>query len=253
MIWDWIWKEWRANMSDPHVDIRALMMGDLVDKQEESAREHIAMCGSCRAQVDSFENIENILRQIPPEALLEGPPPESDLLLQRTLRETRASPQRASSRPGRSGLQMMSAAAVLTLVAGISAGIGYTLSNSSGDAPPPQAEPAITNSPVAEVPGTRHASVLNAATGTRLTASVEPAAGFVRINAAVTGIPAGERCRLIIEGRDGGRETVGSWVVSEKGAREGATISGSTIIDPANVAAVIIENTEGKQFAVAKF
>jgi hypothetical protein len=78
---------------------------------------------------------------------------------------------------------------------------------------------------------------------------VQPAAGFVRVNAAVTGIPAGERCRIIVEGLDGTQEVAGSWVVSEKGAAEGAAIDGSAMIDVSNVKAVLIENADGRQFA----
>ncbi|MHA7262819.1 hypothetical protein ACX80W_06390 [Arthrobacter sp. TMN-37] len=88
-------------------------------------------------------------------------------------------------------------------------------------------------------------------TGARLTVSVQPAAGFVKVNAAVTGIPAGERCRLIVEGLDGSREIAGSWVISEKGAVEGTAIAGSAIFDPAKVRAVMIENSDGKRFAAA--
>jgi hypothetical protein len=81
--------------------------------------------------------------------------------------------------------------------------------------------------------------------------SVQPAAGFVRVNAAVTGIPAGERCRIIVEGLDGTQEVAGSWVVSEKGAAEGAAIDGSAMVDFSNVKAVLIENADGRKFASA--
>lgn len=242
------------NMSESHVDIKALMVGDLTDAQEVIARTHIAQCGSCRAHIDSLQAVEDMLRQIPPEALLEGPPPGSDLLLQRTLRQTRPPNRVIRNLPRRNSLLTISAAAaVLTLVAGVSAGIGYSMNDSSRSTPPPQAAPVITSSPAAEVPGIRSASTVNATTGTRLTASVEPAAGFVRVYAAVTGIPEGERCRLIVEGADGTRETAGSWVISEKGAREGATISGNAIIDMQNVSSVVIENAKGQVFASADF
>lgn len=56
-----------------------------------------------------------------------------------------------------------------------------------------------------------------------LTRAVVPAVGWVRVNAAVTGIPAGQQCRLIVLGRDGSRQLAGSWLVSTAGATTMAT------------------------------
>ena len=49
-------------------------------------------------------------------------------------------------------------------------------------------------------------------------------------------------------GKDGRREIAGSWRVSEKGAKQGTTLDGTALIDPGQVAAVLIENTSGRQF-----
>jgi hypothetical protein len=84
-----------------------------------------------------------------------------------------------------------------------------------------------------------------------LTVAVVPAAGWVKISAAVTGIPEGQRCRLMVVSRDGSRMQAGGWLVSAKGAAEGTTLEGSALIDPANVAAVVVENTGGQQFVKA--
>ena len=46
----------------------------------------------------------------------------------------------------------------------------------------------------------------------------EPGPGWVRIKAAVSGIPQGERCRLEVVARDGTAVLAGSWVVSAAGA-----------------------------------
>lgn len=238
------------NMFDAHLDVQAVWMDELTGEEERHARDHLAACQACRDELASLRALEGSLRSLPPEALLEGPPPDADLLLQRTLRQSRTlgAPQ---ARAGRRRVATFAAAAALVaLVAGVSGTVGYTMNAPQASTPVPSAPPAAT-APATEVPGTRYASTVDAATGTRLTVSVQPAAGFVKVNAAVTGIPAGERCRLIVEGIDGNREIAGSWVISEKGAAEGATINGSAIFDPSKVRAVMIENSDGKRFAAA--
>jgi hypothetical protein len=77
---------------------------------------------------------------------------------------------------------------------------------------------------------------------------VVPAAGWVRVNATVGGIPAGERCRLEVVDRHGTAVLAGSWLVSGAGAADGTTLNGSALVDPAQVAAVRVVNTAGKQY-----
>jgi hypothetical protein len=78
-----------------------------------------------------------------------------------------------------------------------------------------------------------------------------PAAGWVRINAAVTGIPAGQACQLIVVGSDGQRETAGSWLVSESTAAQGVSLDGAVLLDPAAVTQVLVQNTSGHRFVAA--
>ncbi len=238
------------SMFDAHIDVQALMLNDLGGDEERAALEHLASCPSCSREVASLRPLEDALRELPPEALLEGPPPDGDLLLQRTLRESRSLSRPESSGTGqRRVLTFAAAAAFVALVAGVSGTVGFTLNDTPQATQPVPPTPASTSA--AEVPGTRYASSLDSGTGARLTVSVQPAAGFVRVNAAVTGIPAGERCRIIVEGLDGTQEVAGSWVVSEKGAAEGAAIDGSAMVDFSNVKAVLIENADGRKFASA--
>jgi hypothetical protein len=240
------------NMFDAHIDVQALMLDDLGSQDERTARYHLASCRSCREDVASLRSLEDALRGLPPEALLEGPPPDAELLLHRTLRENRtlSGPESAGGRQRRA-LSFSAAAVLVALVAGVSGAVGFSLNDTPQATSPVPPAPSAATSSAAEAAGTRYASSLDAATGARLTVSVQPAAGFVRVNAAVTGIPAGERCRIIVEGLDGTQEVAGSWVVSEKGASEGAAIDGSAMIDAADVKAVLIENADGKQFASA--
>jgi hypothetical protein len=97
-------------------------------------------------------------------------------------------------------------------------------------------------------PGTRTGTVVDPRTNARLTASLTPAAGWVRVNASITGIPAGENCRLLLVGRDGRREVAGGWVVSPQSAADGTNLDGSVAIPPDDVVAVEVRDTAGKTF-----
>ena len=77
------------------------------------------------------------------------------------------------------------------------------------------------------------------------TIGLTPATGWVRLAAMVRGVPAGERCRLVVVARDGRREVAGGWVV----AGGGAVVNGSAAVAMNDVAAVVVENEAGWQYA----
>jgi RNA polymerase sigma-70 factor (ECF subfamily) len=124
------------------------------------------------------------------------------------------------------------------LAVGVGAGAALAPRDPSG--------PAAASS--AAAPGTRVGTVEEG--GVRLTASVVPAAGWVRIRATVAGIPAGEDCRLYLVARDGRREVAGGWRVSPSGERDGVTLDGSASMSPGDVTAVEVRNTAGQTYAL---
>jgi RNA polymerase sigma-70 factor (ECF subfamily) len=67
----------------------------------------------------------------------------------------------------------------------------------------------------------------------------------------VEGVPAGERCRLVVVGAGGQREVAGSWLISPKGAEEGTALDGFALVAPADVTAVVVETVTGRQFVSA--
>ena len=71
------------------------------------------------------------------------------------------------------------------------------------------------------------------------------------LTATVDGVPAGQRCRLVVVARDGSRAVAGSWLVSPAGEHDGTTLHGSAIVPPDQVAAVLVENEAGREFVVA--
>lgn len=223
--------------TNEHVDIAGYLMEMLTPEQKQQADEHLTGCAECRGEVESMRDWADALRDVPEEMLLDGPPDDADLLLQRTLRQVR---HESSATRSRRTAMVASVAAALLAVAITS---GVIVGRSTAPATP-QAQPPASAS---TGPGTVIAAAADPATGARIRATLTPATGWVRLTATVAGIPAGQRCRLEVVARDGTSVLAGSWLVSAAGAN-GTTLNGSALIDPAQVAAVRVVDTDGKQF-----
>ena len=70
----------------------------------------------------------------------------------------------------------------------------------------------------------------------------------VRITAAVSGIPQGQRCQLWVVAVDGTRQLAGGWLVSAKGAAEGTTLNGSALVPADQIAFIEVHNVAGRRF-----
>ncbi|GLZ34654.1 hypothetical protein Lesp02_68410 [Lentzea sp. NBRC 105346] len=127
-----------------------------------------------------------LTEEIPPEAFLEGPPPD-DLLLQRTLGTVRAERSRAVRRRGR-----LAAATTATLIAATLAG-GVFLGQDLG-----------SSGPRLFAGGT--------ASGPRMSVQMTSTDGGVHLVATVSGIADGEKCWLVVHTKDGRAITAGSWL-----------------------------------------
>jgi hypothetical protein len=156
-------------------------------------------------------------------------------VLQRTLRQIRAEVAAVTrKRHLRQG-----AAVAACVVAGVVL----------GRATVPQYTTQVVTSPTVQasvVPGTKVASTVDAQSNTRLVVTMVPAQGWVRLNVAVSGVARGERCRIVVVNRDGGREIAASWMVSEKGEAEGTNVDGAAAVPLDEVTAVEVENAAGK-------
>ncbi|GAB7051697.1 anti-sigma factor family protein [Catenuloplanes indicus] len=216
--------------------IGAYVLNTLEPAERNEVDAHVAACDTCRAELAELEALKEALGEVPPEALMHGPP-DADLVLQRTLRQIRA--EESSGARWQRGL--MIGAAALALIAAVSGGV--LLGRGTGD-PGVTAPPAAQSAPA----GTRVRSGVDPATNVRMTATVTPAAGWVRVNAAVAGIPPGEDCRLIVVSADGDRQIAGGWIVSEAAETGGTNLDGSASVDPAQVTAIEVVNTAGRTF-----
>jgi hypothetical protein len=217
-------------------ELGAHALGLLDAAQSRAVEEHLVGCAACRREWEELREMVHLLDDVPPEVFLEGPP-DGDLMLQRTLRQVRSE---AGSRGRRRGFALAAAAAV-TVAAVLGGGvlIGRTT-----------AAPAVTAAPAPAA----DAVILSGggAPGVSMTATLTPATGWVRLTASVQGVPAGERCLLVVVARDGARHIAGGWLVPAGGWADGMTLDGSATVPLDEVAQVVVENEAGRRFATAQ-
>ncbi|HZM75236.1 MAG TPA: zf-HC2 domain-containing protein [Candidatus Limnocylindrales bacterium] len=223
----------------------AYAFGALEVRERETIAQHVNGCRRCRAELAELEEVTRMLGELPPEAVLTGPPDGGELVLQRTLRQLRAEVAGAGRR--RQLRQGVGAAAAMAacIVAGVALG--------RSTAPQPTAQPVTSPTVQASVvPGTKVASAVDAQSNTRLVATMVPAQGWVRLNVAVSGVARGEKCRIVVVNRDGGREIAASWVVSEKGEAEGTNVDAAAAVPLDEVTAVEVQTAAGKTLVSLK-
>jgi len=223
---------------------------DVLDPEERrQIEQHLAGCAECRAELAELEAVKDVLDELPPEALMHGPP-DADLVLQKTLRQMRSE----STAQDRRGWSMAVAAAAIVVAVALGAGVAIgrgTNGTIQGGGANPQPSVITVNPPGSPLPsGTRSGKTTDPTTGATIDATVVPAAGWVRVNALVGGIPVGENCRLVVVGRNNPNgEIAGGWIVSAKGAKDGTPLNGSAAVPPGEVTAIKVVNTAGKTFA----
>ncbi|MFI5605568.1 hypothetical protein [Amycolatopsis sp. NPDC051903] len=185
-----------------------------------------------------MREVQEFLEAIPPELLLDGPPDDADLLLQRTLRQVRAEASGARGR-GRA-LAATAAVAVAAAALGVGLFVGHP---GSSPALIPAAAPDPDLAPAAERPSLLFTG---SAGDLRLSASVTPADGWARVEAHVSGLPDGTPCRLVILGKDGTRQLTGGWQFHA--TTSPAEWYGSASLPASAIAAVAIEDLSGHEY-----
>jgi len=213
------------------------VLGVLEPADVREVEEHLPGCADCRQQLAELEEIKELLGDVPPEAFLDGPPPDGDLLLQRTLRASRASGETAvSPTPESKRPRWLLAVAASALVAAVSLGGGVLIGQQ-------------TVAPVASEktpPGSKSANATDAATGTTMTTTVEPREGWSWIKVKLTGLEPGAECEVLVTDENGETFVAGSWVVTEKAAREGSQFAGGVLVPIDQVKSVEVKNSQGK-------
>lgn len=213
--------------------LAAYAFGALDPAEAGAVHAHVASCAECQHEVRQLTDLRSALDEVPPEAFLDGPPPDGDLLLRKTLRRARA--EVVPPRRWTPAIVVAAAAALAAVLAG-----GVLVGRAT--APDSVAAPPATTVP----PDARTAQVTNRETGASMAVTVIPKAGWVWVTAEVSGIEAGARCELWVRPRSGERLLAGSWLVSEQGANEGTRLEGTALVDPAEVASVEVVTTDGR-------
>ncbi|MER5268595.1 hypothetical protein ABTZ99_41540 [Actinosynnema sp. NPDC002837] len=140
-----------------------------------------------------------------------------DPILERALRQVRAERARDRGRRGGVVAAVSTALAVAVLAGGVHLGRR-------------------------SAPGQRLLDA-TAADGVRLTTTVTPADGWVRLSAVVAGVDAGERCRLVVTDVRGLRYAAGGWIASRRGD---TALAGAAVVDPDELAAVSVVTEDGR-------
>ena len=219
----------------------AYALGALEPDEVREVDEHLATCPECRAELAELEKMKDFLDEVPPEAFLDGPPEGGDLLLQRTLREVRTlepEPAHAPAPAKRRSRWLMVAAAAVVVAGALGGGVAIGRST----APEPVDQP---------VAGSKLVTATDASTGATMATTVEPRAGWSWIRVKVDGLKAGAQCQVLVTDKSGKTWPAGSWLVSEKAAREGATFGGGVVVPVDKVASVEIRTLAGEHVVTA--
>ena len=210
-------------------------LGALEPDDARIVEQHLAECADCRREVAELEKTKNLLGEVPPEAFLDGPPDDGDLVLQRTLRAARAADAvtpavRPSKRP-----RWIPAAAAAVIIAAAALGGGVLIGQETAD-------PVESQTTVA---GSKEVTATDGRTGVTMATTVEPREGWSWVKVQVTGLKEGAECELLVTDQDGKTYVAGSWLVSEQAAREGSRFAGGVLVPIGEVASVEVQTAEG--------
>ncbi len=221
-------------------------LGVLDPDEARAVDRHLAGCPDCRAELAELTEMHELLGEVPPEAFLDGPPDDGDLLLQRTLRQVRAESAQAVGyeepaplEPARPRRRLLVAAGVI-LIAGAALGAGVLVGQAGQDT-------VVVVQPPPDPPGTRQLNASNTATGTTMSAKLIPKAGWVAIKATVKNLPVGAECKLVVVDTNGKSEVAGSWLVSEKSAKAGSEVDGSALVPIDKVKSIDVVTFQGQR------
>ncbi|WP_020389386.1 zf-HC2 domain-containing protein [Kribbella catacumbae] len=214
-----------------HTQLGAYVLGSLAPDEVRALDEHLAGCAEAREELAELEEMKEFLGEVPPEAFLDGPPEDGDLLLQRTLREVRAATPADAPKRRRPWLLVAAAAVV---VAGALGG-GVVIGRQSVD--------EVASTPPA---GSKHVTATDATSKVTMATTVEPRAGWSWINVNVTNLKPGAECEMVVTDKAGKTYVAGSWVISPKAAREGSRFGGGVLVPVDQVKSVEIRTVQGE-------
>jgi hypothetical protein len=210
----------------------AYALGALDPVEARQVHEHLTSCLDCRREVSELMMIRRALDQVPPEAFVDGPPENGDLLLRRTLRQVHTEVPARRRFPA--GVAVAAAVAVAVALGG-GILIGRETVPGTVAAPPTSTLPS----------NARLAEATDPDTGTSMNVALEPRKGWVWVNATVKGLAPGLRCELYVVPENGEAILAGGWLVSDEGSANGTLLEGTALLRPDEVMAIEIRTQEG--------
>jgi Putative zinc-finger len=206
-------------------ELGAYVMGALTPEERDVVDVHLASCPSCTQEMDELTRLPVLLDLLSVEEVAamggETAKPSPDLV------DRVVAAAVAERRGNRRRRWLVSVAAAVVLIAGSSAA-GVALSSSSSQP---------TDQGIA-------LSATNKATGTWARVTVQPKLWGASLNLKLTGVAPGEHCKLVAVGRDGSRETAGSWEATYHGA---ATVTGATSLTLSSTVSYDVVTFSGKE------
>lgn len=223
----------------------AFAIGALDPVEARMVQGHLAGCPDCQREVNELMMIRRALDQVPPEAFLDGPPENGDLLLRRTLRRVATETGPAQPRRRSAGLFIAAAVAV-----GVALGGGIILGRETGGGSDVAGPTTVTVSPTPT--NARLAEAEDDETGATMNVALEPKKGWVWVHAEATGLPENTPCALYVRSKDGQKLLAGTWLVSAEGAKM-SRLEGMALVSPDDVASVEIETASGDRVVSVPF
>jgi hypothetical protein len=195
------------------------VLGAVDDGERARTEAHLARCAECRRELEGLMPLPGYLARLAPDevaALEHVARPPAGLLTR--LRATQAV---SRTRLRRQRLAVAAALAV-ALVAGV-------LAAGRGTGGPAQVTRAIA---------------ADRGTGVRAEVDVTPRPSGTGLTLRMRGATPGERCRLVVLGRDGRRDVAATWTATYRGS---ADVTGTTAIPQADVSALDVVTSAGRR------
>lgn len=203
-------------------ELSAHVLGLLDRERAREVERHLAACAPCRVEWEELRAMADVLDEQPPEAFLEGPP-DGDLVLARALRQVR------SEETARRRRRRLTAVAAAVVAVAVVLGGGFAVGRAT--APPPTVQALTPSGETLQGTGTG---------GATLRATVVPVNRWVKLSAAIAGMPAGLRCSIVVVDRSGHEWTAGSWITGGKGG----TLDGAVAVPAEDVTAVLVRDDD---------
>lgn len=217
--------------------LASYVFGALPADESAAITGHLVSCASCHAEVSRLKDVVVALDSVPPEALLDGPIADGDVLLAKLLREAAGGSRR---RPWPRWLRLAgaAAAAVVLLAAGFGGGLLAGQQTSPSAAGPTSV---------------RTATAHDAMSGVGMVIDLSSFNGWVDIQGRFTGVTPGATCRIVLVTRSGERVVAGVWIAPPNARTSVVTVDGSAIVPPVDVVSAEVDTISGRRLVIGSF